>query len=460
MAKVIQNFLVGVGLDTRDFDKGAKDVVGGLGKIRTATGFAGTAMIGAFATASASAITAANRIDKLVLSTEKFDTSSQFIYTYGNALRALGGDAGEAVTAIRAAESALDELRLKGSFSAFEDSVFAGVDTSRLVTSRTGEDFLRNLSDMLPELNAAQQRLVQESFGFSDATMRSLRDGTKAFDMMLARSAELGGSIDGAANAAREFNKELAELGTRMDAVGNTLAEKMIPSFNGILKSVNNFLDSNKENISTVADVASRSPGGTAAFVGGSAALAGAAGLSAVGLGGGAIGGALSTAGPLGIVAGGGLIAAQATPDEVESLTGWRPSDYLFENNPGDLIRDTFNWMRDRPSGFDFYKDGRSTAPKKPGQPRFMSQSDLNAASSPAEYADISPPVTYVEAARDSQIDLGEALSQRDKRPIRVDNQIDLNVKLNGRQFEAEVTDIIDRRELSDFESLQSTTRF
>lgn len=243
MSNTIKNFLVGVGLDASNFNDGEKDVTDGLNRIKTVGGFAGAALIGAFGGAAAAAVSAGSRIDQFNLATERMSASAEFAYDFGNALRMLGGNAGEALDAITAAEKALDEFNIKGSFSAFDDPTLAGVDTNALRKAQDGEEFLRLLSDMVPNLDKDQQRLVQDSFGFSNATMRSLRQGQQEFDALIKEADSLAGSVGGATDASREFNRELESTQLLLEKVSNTLAEKMLPTFSDWIGSVNNFAE-------------------------------------------------------------------------------------------------------------------------------------------------------------------------------------------------------------------------
>src|SRR5690554_786006 len=111
MTKVLQNFLIGVGLDTEQYDKGAKNVESSLGRMRTLVGFTGAAITGAFAAAGGAAIAAAHRNDQFMLSVEGLRTAPEYIYAYGRALAAMGGDADNAVAAIKGIEKAQDDLR-------------------------------------------------------------------------------------------------------------------------------------------------------------------------------------------------------------------------------------------------------------------------------------------------------------------------------------------------------------
>lgn len=243
MNNTIKNFLVGVGLDVSEFDKGEKNVTRGLDRIKSVAGFAGAAMVGAFATASTAAIAAGNRIDNFNLSTEKLSSSPKFVYDLGNAFYKMGGDADEAVDAIDSIESKLADFKLAGSFGELDKAVLSGADVSALLQAQTGEEFFRMLSDMVPDMTKDQQRMIQESFGFSDAAMRTLRLGQQGFDRLIDEVSGLTGNIQNSTVAAREFNEQLAITQLRIEGVSNTLAEKMLPAFAGILGSVNDFLD-------------------------------------------------------------------------------------------------------------------------------------------------------------------------------------------------------------------------
>ncbi|WP_289284281.1 MULTISPECIES: hypothetical protein [unclassified Methylophaga] len=242
----IKNFLVGVGLDTKDFDKGSEKVDKGLDSFRTKAGFAGAAMVSAMVGAGLAAVNAGSRIDKLNLSTSGMDASTKFVHDYGGALTMLGGEASEAEQALKRVETALTNFRVKGDFGDFQNIALAGIDTTALTQAKDSEEFIKILAELTPELNKDQQRILQESFGFSDAVMQSLRGGRQALDQNIARVAELTGDFTKATESAREYNKQIAELQLRIEGIGNSLATSMLPGINGILDAFGNFIDDNK----------------------------------------------------------------------------------------------------------------------------------------------------------------------------------------------------------------------
>lgn len=254
MANTLTNFLIGIGFETKDFDKGEKKVNSGLGSIKSRALLAGSALAGVGLALGAGAINAGNRIDKIALASAKLNTSASFVNNYGNALRLLGGDAAESLQAIESAESALTQFRLKGSFGAFEDPTLAGIDTNALAQAKNGEEFLRQLSTQIPNLNKDQQRLIQDNFGFSDATMASLRLGQKEFDKTIAKAEKLAPNFDGAVEGARAFNREMEALQLRFEGIGNNLASTFLPAMGEMLKSINSFVDSTGKNFNKSTD--------------------------------------------------------------------------------------------------------------------------------------------------------------------------------------------------------------
>lgn len=351
MAKVLQSFLIGVGLETENYDKGAKNVENSLGRMRTLVGFTGTAIAGAFALAGTAAINAGNRLDEFNLSVEHLKTSPDFIYAYGRALAAMGGNASEAVTAIDAAENALDQFRLKGTFGPFEEAAFAGVrdELNSLMSSRDGGELLRGLAGVMPKLDKGQQRLIQDAFSLSPAVMRSLRNGVGELDASITRAAELYGDFGRATEAAREYNRALAEINTRFEGIGETLAEKMLPSFTGVLDSVGGFIDKHKDTIGGAIDAVAENPVSSTLIAGGAGAAIAGSGLKAVGLK--SAGSALSRLGLPAMAIGAGAWAWDKRPEDIEALTGYRPSSYIFDKTPLDAAQDAWKYISEKWDG-------------------------------------------------------------------------------------------------------------
>ncbi|WP_368648971.1 hypothetical protein ABRY95_13790 [Castellaniella ginsengisoli] len=429
MPSVLKNFLIGVGLDTEDYDRGAKRVESSLGRMRSVVGITGAAIAGAFAAVGTAAIGAGQRVDRLALEFEKFRTSPQYIYDYGNAIRALGGSADEAAAAINVAESSLASFRQTGQLPGLDDLAMAGVDVNALTQADTGQDFLRELARQMPGLSKEQQLRVQETLGLSDAVMRSLRGGVDELDRAVARAHDLAGNLESAVGAARDFNEQLAEFGTRMEGIGNTLAEKILPGFTDVLQSMGGFIDTHKEQINAALGVAADNPGATALMAGGGAAATGGVlvrGLIPGGIG--AAGARIARLGGWGAVAGAGLIAGDM------AINGMTDEQRARLAEDGPLV--PFG-----PQGEPFFPLGNPNA-----TPVYSGGEVSN-----AEAAAISPGVVMIRDQREQ--------AQRSAAPQRVDvqNHIDMKLEIEGRALDSRITEVVERRERNTADDLLSS---
>lgn len=247
MAQVIKRFLVGLGFDTTEFDQGQRDVTSGLGSMRGGVLAVSAAMVGAFGAAAASVISTANRVDELALKTSNLKTPTQFVYNYGNALKTLGGDAEDALSAVTSIEEALNNLRVRGELGPLEDLALAGIDISRLQTAPDAQEFLRILAEQIPNLSTEQRAVARDALGLSDAALKSLVQGVDEFDAALARAESLTGNIDGLIDNSRKLNEATAELGQSVEGIQNELAERFLPALAGATAQLNDLISENKD---------------------------------------------------------------------------------------------------------------------------------------------------------------------------------------------------------------------
>ncbi|MGS1116025.1 hypothetical protein [Castellaniella sp. UC4442_H9] len=468
MAKVLQNFLIGVGLDTEVYDKGAKKVEFSLGRMRSLVGLTGAAIAGAFGAAGAAAVAAGQRVDQGALKFEKLKTARQYVVDYGRALAALGGNADDAYTAINSIEEAQANLKLKGQLGPLEDVALARGDIDALMKTGNGKDFLRTLAPMVQNMSKDQQRLVQDALHLPDAVMRSLRGGVDQLDFAIARAHELAGNFDSATESARDFNKELAEFDTRLERIGNTLAEKVLPGFTGILQSADGFLDRHKDTVDSVAQGAGEHPMATALMTGGGAASAAGVALRGIGLRG--LGVGLSRLGYPGMIAGGGLLAYDAAKDwtwgdwwkqSTESATdSWR--NWTGQNDQSALPdAPVGSAVPDVAPGSITPAEALPTNPNAYGAvggPGLRMRPEALPANpamygyvTPAEGASVNPDVVMIRDQRE------QAGLQSMPPRVDVQNHLDVRMELDGRAFDKRVTEVVERREQTTQDDIMSS---
>lgn len=511
MAKVLQNFLIGVGLDTEKYDKGAKNVEGSLSRMRTLTTFTGAAMVGAFGLAGTAAVNAGKRVHEFNNAAEKLKTPTEYVHNYGRALAALGGNAEEAIASIGSLEARLAEMRAGGTgrFAGDTDLALAGVDIWPLRDAQTGEEFLRELARQVPDLNQEQQLRVQQTLGLSDVVMISVKDGVEAFDAGIARAGELYGEFGRATDEAREFVRVMAGLNTQIGGISESLAEKMLPAFTGVLRSTSDFISENRGAIDRLLDHAAENPAATAAVTGGAAAAATGAGLRMIGL---RTAGITATRfGLPGMAIGSGLLAADAAKDW-DWADWWDQSkDSARDSWRGITRQDDYSRLPDVPYGSEVpIVDPGSTVSREPAHGKIWPINQLNTHTDIPEQHIVDPlasgavtpfqvpenrgsdasalvpmpdpyqhaePITYephievgapeypqvpvyhggevsnVEAANASP----DVIMVKDQRQqvdapvtpprLSVDNNLDIQLEIDGRAIDTRVVDVIERRE-------------
>lgn len=412
-AKVLKSFLIGIGYDTKALEAGDKKIMGSLQGVKSGAVGVSAALVGAFGAAALSVTNTANQVDRLALASQNLRTSQASVYNFGNAVKLMGGDAADAVDTLLRFEEIQNNLRLKGEAGPINDLALAGLDVSALYGTSTGEEFLRALAGMIPNLDEGQRATVQDSLGLSDAVFRSLAGGVESLDASMKRAAGLTGSVDQLTEDSRKLAENASEFGLIIEGVTNELADKFLPILVGAGSAINNFLKEYRGEISGVIDYASDNPSATAAL-GGSAALAltGAA-ASKIGLS--TLGGAASKAGTAGLAVTGGAIGADLLNDTLnENVSGY-----------GQLSRNFDQWLMgvtglERiPSPMEVLFGGRSAD-------------------------DAMPPGTASpeQERRESAEALAGALARS---PIKVENSLNATIQLDGQALEAKIVEVNER---------------
>lgn len=353
MARSIANFLVGIGLDTTDWDKGARKVDTNLDSFRSKASIAGGAVAAAFAAASLAAIKAGTDADKFVRKMSNLDTSAKYVYSLTSAFERLGGGADDAFNAISRAEEVLRQLR-SGDASSIEGATKASqLNLQSLMGASNGEEFISRLSDIMaqPGVQNWQKVALQEAFSISNEALQGMEKGSAHLRALVDDASKYTQNLEKAAQAGREYSATLAKINDQMGFIGRELATTILPRFTDILNTFSGFIDKNLDKVPAVADYAAENAGGIAAVFGG---------LSLSSLGAMAskwlptIGKGAMTAGRATTAAGAASLLWDVRPEHIESLTGWRPNSYIWDNTPADVARDVADWWRggkEKPTG-------------------------------------------------------------------------------------------------------------
>jgi hypothetical protein len=462
-SKVLKSFLIGIGYDTKALDVGDKKINASLNGIKSNALGISASLIGAFGTAAGAIVSAAGRVDKLVLSTQNLRTSMNTVYGFGNAVKLMGGDASEALDALKGFEEIQNNLRLKGEAGPINELATAGIDVSSLYKTQTGEEFMRALADMIPKLDEGQRAQVQSSLGLSDGVFRSLAGGVEKLDETMKRANALTGSVDQLTENARKLSQNSSEFGLIIEGISNELSEKFLPSLVGAGSALNNFLKDHRDQISGVIDYAADNPEATAALgVSSVAAVAGAA-LAKLGLN--TVGGAISKAGTAGVAITGSAVganllnrgldeyvpgyrdASNALDDWLKGVTGLKriqgPLELMFGGAP--------SLRGDAPPNTDEPDSYTGKVIRSQQDIDYLNHRDRSAADSMPPSSDISP-----EDDRQANADaIAGALSRT---PIKLQNKMDVTLQLDGQALESKIMQVNERQNYETLGDLKTTT--
>lgn len=441
---VLTSFLVGIGWDTSDFDKGTREIERGMGGVKTTALGISAAILGVFAGVATAAVNTAQRVDQLALATQNFNTSTQYVSNLGGALKLMGGDAADALTEVKAIEGALSKYTV-GKVGPLLDLATAGVDISDLAGSKTASEFLSKLSEQIPGMTNPQKQLTQEALGLSDATMKAMNGGAQQFEALIQRSQDLTGTITQLTDNSRKLSDQMAEFGLRMVGITNELTVKTLPGLIDLSTWANQFVEKHRGDISGVIDTVAENPGSTAALGGGALATALGALTSKLGLK--TLGGAASKVGTTGMIVGGATLATDVTFDTLETHF---PGLKSFEQNVdqgarnmglGKLV-DFSDWLFNT-------ETSPSNTPSWYDKQQLPDQSNYTPDAMPSPYKDVTG---RTEEDNDTLVKAIQAAK------VNVSNQVSLNVTLDGQALEAKITDVTERANFRTIDDVRSTT--
>ncbi|WP_348250763.1 hypothetical protein, partial [Salmonella enterica] len=87
-----KSFLIGIGWDTKALEEGDKKINASLGSIKSGALGVSAALVGAFGFAASAVVGVSDRVDKLAMSTQNLRTSMNTVYSFGSAVKLMGGE--------------------------------------------------------------------------------------------------------------------------------------------------------------------------------------------------------------------------------------------------------------------------------------------------------------------------------------------------------------------------------
>lgn len=487
MANVISSFLVSIGYDTQELQRGEREISRSMDGVKSLVGTTGAALSAAFIGVGKTAIDTAGRVNDLRLSTNQLYTSTTYVNDYGNALRTLGGNAGDAVGEISRVETALSNLRQKGDASTFTDLAYYGVDVNPLQKAESGGQFMEQLAQQFPGLSRQQQSGVASTLGLSPATVELLRKGGDGYRTILDHAHDVAGLTDDLIKKSKDYNAALGEAQLKWEGIANTISSAVLPDMTSVVNKGSEILST------VIQPMAERDPVATGAGlsmlgagVAGSVAapLLGAAGLGGVG----ALAGAVA---PPVALAGAGTLAWNMNQQDVKNLTGqelpsWLWDKKVFDESQGDTAGGNLHSDSLLGKGWDFLKDRFDTATGEDvGLPQDTGVIErLKKNWNPPDWLKGQDPVTQPRGARrsadsDYRYDTsnyspasffqdynaatatGDAIAEKlYKVPLKAEVKLqnDVTLTIDGRALDTKITEVQQRNNQMTVDDMQSTT--
>ena len=309
--KVLESFLIALGMkvDEKSFQK-ADAAFGGLTKSALQLGavFAGKLAIDKVVGDFKQAGTELNNFNKLT------GLSTQNVQSLGQALRAQGGSASDAFSAMKKIQD-LMASPITGDTGWFGDVAKLGLNPDVIIGAQNTAEALANIAGEFEGMSELNQRLAGQALGLDDSTVRLLMRGRDEVEKQLDSRGKLAVMTQKQIEDSARLTLATSELDLVFTDIGNTIAGELAPAFADMAEDFVAFYRDNKDlvdsglkeffggladNIELVAIAM--------ALLGGGAALKGLAALRAiVGLGGVAAAGSAA-----GVAAGGASMAAVA----------------------------------------------------------------------------------------------------------------------------------------------------
>lgn len=471
MANVITSFLVGIGYDTEQLRKGEREISTSMEGVKSLAGTTGAALAAAFIGVGNTAVQTAQRVNDLRLNTNQLYTSTQYVNDYGNALRSLGGNAGDAVGELSKVETALSNLRQKGDASTFTELAYYGVDTQPLTSAESGGQFMERLAQQFPSLSRQQQSGVASTLGLSPASVELLRKGSDGYRDMLNHVHEVAGLSDDLIQKSKDYNNAIGEAQNRWEGVANIISAGVLPAMTDIVNKGSDFITD------VLKPMAKDNPGSTGAGLSliGAGVASSVAGplLSGIGMGG--IGAGAAALGLPLAAAGAGVLAISQSDkifDESQGDTAggllhkgsWldklftKDSAGIFDTSEGDSLGGL--WHSDNALS-RWWKDVDTTPPmlnQNDGYYKrtFGNKKEKEQIINSSEYTPYASDNSYNSAAA-----VGEAVAEKLYAvPLKatVNNNVDVSVELDGHALDSKITDVHRRNNQMTVDDLQSTT--
>lgn len=245
MASVLSSFLIGIGWDTQDFDKGTKNIERSLGGVKTTALQVGAALTGAFG-AKALTVDFAKRTDTISQFSAALGVAASDVQGLGNAFAVAGGDADSATSVLQKLQDARDALEVKGEAGFMTDTAFSGIDPSLIKDASNSYEALLNIAGEFDSLSAAQQRTLAQTLGLGPAEIALLKTGRESVESSIDTLRGIRPVTEEATENSRKLRAEWSLLGIQVGALADQISVPLVGALGLATEGMNKFVAANR----------------------------------------------------------------------------------------------------------------------------------------------------------------------------------------------------------------------
>lgn len=245
MANVLTNFVVGLGLDTTEFETGVKQVDSGINSVKSSALQLAAVAAGAFG-ANQLTFGFAAATDRIGKFSRVFSAMPEDVAAFGRALQHEGGN----LEAFMSQIENLDRMRAMTPDQIgglFARAGIIGVDPGAILNARSATEAYLNLADVFANLSQKQRLNAAELFGLDEASIRLLSTGRQAVEALVTNEKELRPLTQQMVNESARFGDATQDLFTHISSVADTISIKLLPQLSGAAEATNEWLKVNKE---------------------------------------------------------------------------------------------------------------------------------------------------------------------------------------------------------------------
>lgn len=244
MSKTLTNFLIGIGWNTSDLDKGSNHIQSSLSGVKSQALQAGAAIAGAFGaraltTGFASAAAEVGRFSQV------YGVAADDVMALGRAIEYNGGQAESAMSTLGNIEKMRAGI-LKGDTGWLNTAAMAGIDTASIRNAKDATEAMRALADQFQRMSPEQRINAAGALGLDDATLRLLSTGREEMDATLQVFKDMRPMTKEMTQESIRFQQSVGQLEQNIGGVADKISMTLLPRISDTVEGLNKWYKANK----------------------------------------------------------------------------------------------------------------------------------------------------------------------------------------------------------------------